>query len=182
MQTWNPDNYLKAWNFASKAHNGQRLTGSDVPYITHIGLVTMEVLTAIHHSNHVASPDLAVQCALLHDTIEDTGCSYEDIYSTFGLAVAEGVAALSKNKQLRTKPEQMRDSLQRIKRQPHEVWMVKLADRITNLQPPPAHWDQEKIITYREEAEIILAELGTADPFLAKRLQNKITSYPCYLP
>lgn len=39
---------------------------------------------------------------------------------------------------------QMQDSLRRIKSQPREVWMVKMADRITNLQPPPGHWSEEK--------------------------------------
>jgi (p)ppGpp synthase/HD superfamily hydrolase len=38
--------------------------------------------------------------------------------------------------------------------------MVKLADRITNLQPPPGYWDAEKIERYREEGRAILNELG----------------------
>ncbi|WPL13535.1 hypothetical protein Thiosp_03339 [Thiorhodovibrio litoralis] len=33
MNIWNQDKYLKAWNFASKIHNGQKLPGSDIPYI-----------------------------------------------------------------------------------------------------------------------------------------------------
>ncbi len=38
--------------------------------------------------------------------------------------------------------------------------MVKLADRITNLQPPPGHWGAEKVESNQEEGRDILKELG----------------------
>ncbi len=180
MPPWNPDNYIKAWNFASKAHGDQRVPGSGVPYINHIGLVAMEILTALNYSD-ISSPDLAVQCALLHDTIEDTPCTYDDIKAEFGQDVAAGVLALSKNTDLPTKREQMTDSLLRITQQPHEVWMVKMADRITNLQPPPAYWDQQKISDYQTEATLILNHLGAANNNLAQRLTDKIAAYDQFL-
>ncbi|MEZ4637992.1 MAG: hypothetical protein R2856_24035 [Caldilineaceae bacterium] len=71
----------------------------------------------------------------------------------------------------------MTDSLHRIQQQPHEVWLVKLADRIVNLQPPPPHWHAAKIAAYREEARTILAVLGPADAYLAQRLAEKIKIY-----
>jgi len=71
----------------------------------------------------------------------------------------------------------MADSLSRIKEQPREIWMVKLADRITNLQPPPGHWSAEKIERYREEGKKILKELGNACFFLKERLEKKIKAY-----
>ena len=55
--------------------------------------------------------------------------------------------------------------------------MVKLADRITNLQPPPGPWGSEKIEQYREETQIILDELGRACLYLAERLRQKIRGY-----
>ena len=85
-----------------------------------------------------------------------------------------------KNKKLPGKQEQMLDSLQRIKQQPLEVGMVKLADRITNLQPPPHYWTKEKINSYREEAQIILDTLGCSNEFLAQRLADKIKNYQQY--
>ena len=72
----------------------------------------------------------------------------------------------------------MADSLARIKEQPKEIWMVKLADRITNLQPPPGHWDSERIERYREEGTEILNVLGEASPYLAERLREKLHVYP----
>jgi len=177
---WDQDKYLAAWNFASNIHNGQEIPGKDIPYINHIGLVTMEATAAIAH-DAINDPDLLVLCALLHDSIEDTSTTYEDIKNTFSINVADGVLSLTKNSGLPSKLEQMKDSLARIKRQPKEVWMVKLCDRITNLQPPPKHWDKEKIIKYQNEARLILEELGSASSFLANRLEAKINGYEKYL-
>ncbi len=181
MSIWNQENYIEAWNYACSAHNGQFVLGRDIPYINHIGLVAMEAMAAITHSSTINAPDLLVVCALLHDTIEDTTCTYDEITKEFGADVANGVLALSKNKNLPSKDEQMRDSIDRIKKQPQEIWIVKLADRITNLQPPPEHWSTVKISNYRSEAMTILKELGGANSYLAKRLKAKIDNYPQYL-
>lgn len=75
----------------------------------------------------------------------------------------------------------MADSLGRIRRQPKEIWMVKLADRITNLQSPPAHWDKEKITSYMNEGIQIYEALKDANDLLAKRLKARIDYYPEYL-
>lgn len=180
MNNWNQDRYIKAWNYASKIHNDQLLPSSDIPYINHIGLVAMEGMTAISNGN-IDNPDLLIQCALLHDSIEDTPSTYDDILNAFGLDVADGVLALSKNKNLQSKQEQMEDSLNRIMKQPKEIWMVKISDRITNLQPPPKKWDKIKINSYREEAKQILDKLSDANDFLSNRLQVKITNYKQYI-
>lgn len=174
--TWDRDLYIKACRFAAQAHQGQLVPGGSLPYLLHLNLVSMEILAALS-----AEPgydgDLAVPCALLHDTIEDTDTSYEQIASLFGIRVADGVAALSKNPALE-KSQQLADSLHRIKGQPIEIWMVKLADRITNLQPPPIHWTSAKIVKYRDEAIEIHTHLQAASPFLALRLAAKIQKYP----
>jgi len=88
--------------------------------------------------------------------------------------------ALTKNKEL-PKDQQLPDSIARIKKLQPEVWAVKLADRITNLQPPPPHWDNEKIIQYQREARMILNELKHGNDFLANRLKLKIEEYSNYI-
>jgi (p)ppGpp synthase/HD superfamily hydrolase len=177
---WNQDNYQKAWNFASRVHNGQLVPGGDIPYINHLGLVAMEAMSAAASGEPVQSPDLLVLAALLHDTLEDTSTTYEQLKQNFGTSVADGVLALTKNDSLATKKEKMRDSLLRIKMQPKEIWMVKMCDRITNLQPPPEHWSKEKIQSYYQEALIIFNELKAASDFLARRLEEKIRNYERY--
>ena len=56
--------------------------------------------------------------------------------------------------------------------------MVKLADRITILQPPPSHWNDEKIARYKKGAELIHRELASASEYLGERLRMKIGEYP----
>jgi (p)ppGpp synthase/HD superfamily hydrolase len=177
---WNPEKYIKAWHFASVAHNGQMVPGTDIPYINHIGLVAMEAMSVITYNSTIEKPDLLIQCALLHDAIEDTNCTYHVLRAEFGAQVADGVLALSKDPNLPSKKEQMQDSLLRIVKQPLEVWMVKLSDRITNLQPPPRHWSKEKTRIYRSEAISILEQLGNANRYLAERLKTKIAEYEQY--
>jgi (p)ppGpp synthase/HD superfamily hydrolase len=173
--TWDRDLYIKACRFAAQAHRGQLLPGSDLPYLMHLNLVSMEILAALS-AEPQHDGNLAVQCALLHDTIEDTDTSYAQIESMFGISVADGVVALSKNPNLE-QSQRLVDSLERIKQQPIEIWMVKLADRITNLQPPPPHWERAKIMRYRDEAIEIHTALQAASPYLASRLAAKIRSY-----
>jgi (p)ppGpp synthase/HD superfamily hydrolase len=177
--SWSQDNYITAFQFAAEAHQGQKIPGSELPYITHISLVTMEVIAALQAEDGVDG-NLAVQCALLHDTIEDTAVTFEIVRQEFGEAVAQGVQALTKNASL-PKPEAMADSLRRIQEQPKAVWMVKLADRITNLLPPPHYWTKEKIAFYQQEARQIHTALGGASPFLAARLAAKIEDYAVHL-
>lgn len=173
---WSQDLYQKAIRFAGNVHANQKIPGSDLPYIIHLSNVCMEVMTALC-AEETENPDLAVLCALLHDTIEDTGVSSNDIEVLFGKEVSEGVQSLTKNSGI-SKELRMADSIERIKLQPKEVWMVKLADRITNLQTPPSSWTDEKISNYKNEAEYILKHLGSASILLKERLEQKIKNYP----
>jgi guanosine-3',5'-bis(diphosphate) 3'-pyrophosphohydrolase len=75
----------------------------------------------------------------------------------------------------------MKDCLIRIKKQPKEVWAVKLADRITNLQSPPQDWSSEKRAEYLQEARLIYDELKEGNEYLAKRLEKLMDEYRRYL-
>jgi (p)ppGpp synthase/HD superfamily hydrolase len=172
---WDPDRYQRTLAFAAAAHGEQRLPDSTLPYVVHLADVAMEVMTAVAGDASVDA-NLAVLCALLHDTVEDAGVTADDLRARFGEAVTRGVLALTKDATL-PKAERMADSLRRIGAEPREVAMVKLADRITNLQPPPRSWTPEKVDAYREEARRILAALGPAHAGLAARLRGKIEAY-----
>ena len=56
----------------------------------------------------MANPDLAVQCALLHDTIEDTDVTYDDVKRQFGTDVADGVMALSQDTTIATSESKLK--------------------------------------------------------------------------
>jgi guanosine-3',5'-bis(diphosphate) 3'-pyrophosphohydrolase len=121
----------------------------------------------------------AVQVALLHDTLEDTSTTFDELETKFGLKIALAVEALSKNESL-PKGKRMQDCLIRIKELQKEVGAVKLADRITNLQPPPDDWDKAKRVKYQEEAKLILKELKGGNGYLEERLEGMIKEYGKY--
>jgi guanosine-3',5'-bis(diphosphate) 3'-pyrophosphohydrolase len=173
--------YQQAIVFAAAKHveMGQTIPGTNLPYVVHLSNVAMEILIAAPHTPNFQL-DFAIQVALLHDTLEDTSATLEEISNRFGPDIAQGVSALTKNDAL-PKAEKMPDSLKRIKELQPEVWAVKLADRITNLQKPPGHWDSAKIAEYRQESIHLLRELKGGNAYLEKRLQEKIAEYEQYM-
>ncbi len=173
--------YQKTIIFATIKHleNNQTITDSNLPYVIHLSNVTMEILVAANHSDNF-DLNFAVQVALLHDTLEDTNTTFEELETEFGLEIAKGVSALTKNENL-PKEEKMLDSLDRISKLRKEVWAVKLADRITNLQKPPKTWDNLKRQNYKKEAAIILEKLKGGNAYLENRLRSKIEEYEQYL-
>jgi len=175
--TWSQDKFIKTYNFAAKAHGDQKLPGSDLPYMVHISLVCMEVM-ALQEVEPMDNPDLALQCAALHDVVEDIKIPLSNIRKEFGAKVADGVEALSKKKCLLFK---ISNYLKKIKAQPKEIWIVKLADRITNLQPPPVTWTKEKVMKYLGESRIILEILRDASPYMSARLEKKIADYEKFI-
>jgi (p)ppGpp synthase/HD superfamily hydrolase len=195
---FSPDRYVMALEFAARRHvievpltadpkrtkssvmmrMPQSVPGTEMPYVVHVASVAAEVIAALPATS-LAEPELAVLCALLHDTIEDTATTHAEVAAAFGAKVADGVQALSKNAAL-PKGEQMADSLRRIKLQPREVWIVKLADRIVNLAVPPDYWTRDKRVRYRDEALAIADALGAASAALDARIRAKAKAYEAY--
>lgn len=176
---WNPDLFDDTLHFAAAAHEGQYVPGKNYSYVVHLMGVCMEAMRAAI-IEEAEDPNLVMQCALLHDTMEDTAVTYEILIDRFGKEVADGVAALTENSEL-PKKQRMPESLKRITRRKKEIWIVKLADRIWNLREPPAHWNSEKCGEYLEEAKIIHTALKKGSPYLAARLSDKMYTYKSFL-
>ena len=170
------DLYQEAMKFAGEKHSEQKVPGTNANYLLHISNVAMEVLMAYSMDKNF-DIDFAIQTAILHDTIEDTSADFEEIKNKFGEALAKAVQALTKDEKLQSKQERMRDSLNRINKLQKEVGLVKIADRITNLQTPPSHWTKDKIAKYCEEAKLISSTLSDKNRYLNKRLDSKIAEY-----
>ena len=179
---WNVDKIREAWILASHYHTGQKYggerEGEQIEYLEHIGAVMIEVQNAIQYDKTIQNKELAILCAILHDILEDSDCTPEEIRQRFGREVLQGVQALTKNDLIESKQDKMLDSLKRIKalRTP-EVGMVKLADRVCNLAAPPFYWTREKMISYIDEARVIHEELSICSVYLAERLRQKIEAY-----
>jgi len=173
MTMFSPDRYLAALRFAAEKHLQQKFPGTELPYLVHVVTVASEVIAHLPVLN-LRNPDLAVSCALLHDTLEDTATTHDELVARFGGAVAAGVQALTK----RDVPDKITDSLRRIREQPREIWIVKLADRIANMDAPPHYWAAERRRAYRQEALVIADALGSASTILDARLRDRIAAYP----
>ena len=171
--------YQKTILFAAERHSNQKIPGSDISYTVHISNVCMEVIFAAIQTKTM-DLNLALQTALLHDVLEDTATTEAELETIFGASITAGIKALTKN-ELLPKEEQLQDSLRRIKQQPKEIWAIKLADRITNLQPPPHYWTQEKIRQYKQDSILIFEELKDGNTYLAERLRSEIEKYDEYI-
>lgn len=97
---WSQEAYIKALRFAAEKHIGQKVPGTDWAYLAHLSMVCMEIMAAFNHETDMDG-DLAVQVAILHDTIEDTDVTYEELKSEFGQHVADGVLPLPKMRLLK---------------------------------------------------------------------------------
>ena len=167
--------YQKAMKFAAEAHAQQKIPGSTANYLLHISNVVMEIIMA-HHNEPTFNLELAIQVGALHDVLEDVEDITEEVLQeNFSIEVVEAVKTLTKDDRIKDKEFKLLDSLDRIASSKFkEASIVKLADRITNLQPPPPHWSQEKCEAYAEQARTILIKLGDANQYLAERL-NELT-------
>ncbi len=130
-----------AYRFAAEAHAGQkRHSGED--YITH-PLAVAEILT------EVDADDKTIIAGLLHDVVEDTDFSGEEIEARFGRDVAvltEGVTKLGKVKG-RTKSEQKMENIRKMilaMATDIRVIIVKLADRLHNMRTLQYHSSEAK--------------------------------------
>lgn len=135
--------------FAARKHSTQRRKDADAtPYINH-PLTLADVL-----ANVGGVTDIEVLCAaLLHDTVEDTDTSADELRAEFGPVIAGIVLEVSDDKSL---PKQTRKDLQ-VEHASHisvNAKLVKLADKICNVRDvsssPPADWPRERRREYFE--------------------------------
>ncbi len=174
------DNYTRTLRYAARAH-AKQVTFEDLPYITHVVGVTTEVIHAsIESKIDDEKTNFAISVSLLHDILEKTRTTYDDIFDNFGLDIAEAVESLSKNYDL-DKKQQFQDNMERLLAQPYEIQMIKLADRINNLCVEPEFWDEDEIESYIKDSKLIYSCLKNSNVYLADRLNEKIKEFEKYL-
>lgn len=161
-------NLLKAIHFSADKHRDQRR--KDVPrspYINH----PIEVAEILWEAGGVRETTTLI-AAVLHDTLEDTQTTPEEILGLFGEEVLAVVLEVTDDKSL---PRQMRKQLQ-IEHAPKissKAKLVKLADKICNLYDliysPPARWPLERRQTYVLWTEKVVAGLRGTNAKLEKQ-------------
>lgn len=149
---------IKALEFAAHKHRNQRRKNTEAsPYINH-PIALASVLT-----NEGQIADINVLCAaLLHDTIEDTETTEEELRTVFGEAICGIVIELTDDKSL-PKSERKQLQIAHANRSSYAARLVKLADKICNLRDiissPPAHWTPERKREYFNWALQVVDEL-----------------------
>ena len=168
---------LATLHFAAQKHTLQRRKDCDAtPYINH-PIAVAELLARVAGTTDLAT----LQAALLHDTIEDTQTTPEELDELFGQEVRLLVQEVTDDKGL---PKQTRKQLQ-IEHAPHlsaRAKQIKLADKICNLSDitpaQPVDWPLERKRAYLDWAEQVVAGCRGANPQLEQLfdavLQSKL--------
>jgi guanosine-3',5'-bis(diphosphate) 3'-pyrophosphohydrolase len=156
---------LKALSFAAHKHRDQRRKDAGAsPYINH-PIALADVLV-----NEGGETDIEVLCAaLLHDTVEDTATTHEELVDAFGSRIARIVAEVTDDKAL-AKAERKRMQVEHAASISREAKLVKLADKICNLRDvlehPPASWDLARRREYFDWAKNVVDRLRGVHPRL----------------
>jgi guanosine-3',5'-bis(diphosphate) 3'-pyrophosphohydrolase len=139
---------LEALDFAAVRHSAQRRKGPDAaPYVNHL----IEVATLVANVGGVDDVD-ALIAAVLHDVIEDTPTTADEVSERFGERVCRFVLALSDDKSL---PRKRRRELALAELPQAEplVHVIKLADLASNIKLMPPNWNEERQREYLEWSE-----------------------------
>jgi len=168
---------LRATQFAAHKHKNQRRKDAKAtPYINHpIGLA--EVL---HTDGGVRDP-VVIAAALLHDTIEDTETSYEELRGAFGEEVADCVVEVTDTKFL-GKEARKRLQVAKAGRATERARLVKLADKICNLRDilasPPTGWSLTRRQKYFDWAKEVVEQVRGVNPRLERMFDQLYRQRP----
>jgi (p)ppGpp synthase/HD superfamily hydrolase len=161
----------KAKDFATLAHEGQVRKYTGVPYIVH-PVEVMEIVRTVKHDNTMLA------AALLHDVVEDTDCTLDDIRAEFGDDVASLVADLTDV----SKPEDGNRETRKAKDRAHSATAsasaqtVKLADLISNSVDIIKN-DPSFAKIYMVEKFLLLGVLVNGDKTLFERAIKLVEDY-----
>jgi guanosine-3',5'-bis(diphosphate) 3'-pyrophosphohydrolase len=170
-------NILTAARFAAEQHAQQKRKGvAAEPYLNHL----IEVAQLV--SGALEKPDTnLVIAALLHDTVEDTDVTLEELAGQFGSDVAQLVAEVTDDKSL---PKEERKRLQVVNAPKISVraQMIKVADKISNLRAilvsPPVDWTDQRKMEYFHWAKQVVDGLTAANPMLKAEFDNTFSELP----
>ena len=167
---------LRAAAFAAEKHRHQRRKDEEAsPYINH----PVQVAHILVQEN-IEDPEV-LAAALLHDTIEDTNTSLEELEIVFGYEIAVIVNECTDNKKL-NKLERKQAQIDHAAHISHKAKLVKLADKIANVNDindaPPAGWSLERKREYFDWAKKVVDQMRGAHPALEARFDAEYSKRP----
>jgi guanosine-3',5'-bis(diphosphate) 3'-pyrophosphohydrolase len=149
---------LQALDFAARKHRDQRRKDAEAsPYINH----PIQLAAVLCRDGQVTDP-VVIAAAILHDTIEDTNTTLDELRREFGAEIAQVVMEVTDDTLLR-REERKRLQVETATQLSPRAKLVKLADRICNIRDvafcPPATWSLERRREYFEWAKSVVDRL-----------------------
>jgi (p)ppGpp synthase/HD superfamily hydrolase len=146
---------LRAIDFAARKHRDQRRKDEEAsPYINH----PISVSLLLAERGGITDPEV-LSAAILHDTLEDTDTTSEELEAAFGMRIRKLVEEVTDDKRL---PKAERKQLQidhACQLSPNAV-LIKLGDKISNVldvtHSPPTNWDLQRRREYLDWAEAVV--------------------------
>jgi guanosine-3',5'-bis(diphosphate) 3'-pyrophosphohydrolase len=156
---------LQALSFAARKHSHQRRKGSDhAPYINH----PISVLDLLWRVGGVRQADV-LAAGVLHDTLEDTDTTPQELEAAFGRVVLELVQEVSDDKSL-LNAERKRLQIEHAGRLSNGAKLIKLADKISNVRDlhrtPPIFWSRQRRLEYLDWSARVVERLRGTNPAL----------------
>jgi guanosine-3',5'-bis(diphosphate) 3'-pyrophosphohydrolase len=165
---------LRAVEFAAEKHRDQRRKGAGAsPYINH----PIEVAAML--ANVAAVQDVAIlAAAVLHDTVEDTRTSPEELEAAFGREVRLVVQEVTDDKKLE-KADRKRLQVEHAPYLSPAAKLIKIADKIANVrevtEKPPSDWSATRRREYLDWAERVIAGCRGVNAALESRFDETLS-------
>lgn len=151
---------LKALEFSADKHRHQRRKGtSDIPYINH----PIQVASLIANVGQEKDTSLLI-AAILHDTVEDTKTTIDEVKAIFGEEVADLVSEVTDDKNLK-KQDRKRLQVEKAPYKSDKAKLIKIADKTCNVRDilnQPPDWDTARKLEYLDWAEKVVRALGVS--------------------
>jgi guanosine-3',5'-bis(diphosphate) 3'-pyrophosphohydrolase len=156
---------LKAAHYAARKHQGQTRKGENAaPYINH----PIEVASLIAEIG-VIENETVLAAALLHDTVEDTDATAEELRELFGEKVTSIVLEVTDDKSI-PKAERKQIQVDQAAGLSFEAKLIRIADKISNIKDitysPPKRWSKKRRKKYLDWAEKVVNQCTNTNPAL----------------
>ena len=164
---------LRAVDFAARKHRNQRRKDDNAsPYINH----PVSVSLLIADIGRVKDPEI-LAAAILHDTLEDTDTTPEELEQSFGRRIRKIVEEVTDDKSL-PKAQRKRCQVEHASHLSPDAVLVKLADKISNVLDvtyvPPPHWSVQRRRQYLDWAEEVIGKCHKGNKALEKLFERVV--------
>jgi guanosine-3',5'-bis(diphosphate) 3'-pyrophosphohydrolase len=165
--------FLRAAAFAARKHQHQRRKDAEAsPYINH----PLEVAAILAEEGGVTDP-LTLTAAVLHDTLEDTETTPEELAAAFGPAIRDLVQEVTDDKRLPRAERKARQAATAAHLS-HQAKLIRIADKIVNVRDvthhPPTKWDLKRRREYLDWTEAVVAGCRGVSPALEARYEQTL--------